>query len=398
MIQVIPEERTHQRNIMVSNYSKQKLLSYANSLMELANCFKGDYVALEEEREQALERKKIWESKEMLSENLKELSELLNNLASEIFRASVFPGKEYRRIVQALKWEKIFVRDLYVMENGVMPEGVPFMFSLSMYTSNPKGMKTEDVADLLSVLMDRRLTVSVTSPCYVDGNLRNYVFMEESKFYLLHGVAKAIKEKEDLSGDHYQIVESEQGVVTAMLSDGMGSGVKAEEDSKLVVEMVEHLLEAGFHPEVALRLVNNSLLALGEGLNMSTLDMCTLNLYSGSCEFRKVGGAPSFLKSGIYIEQISNYSLPLGAVSIKEDGKIRRELIDQDYIILITDGVLDALGEENPEMKLINFLEKIKEKDPNRMAKAILEYVLHCSKGRIKDDMTILVLGVFLNK
>ena len=84
---------------------------------------------------------------------------------------------------------------------------------------------------------------------------------------------------------------------------------------------------------------------------MSTLDLCTLNLYSGSCDFRKVGGAPSFLKSGLYIEQISNHRLPLGAVPIREDEKIQKELIDQDYIILITDGILDALGEENPEMK-----------------------------------------------
>ena len=190
-----------------------------------------------------------------------------------------------------------------------------------------------------------------------------------------------------------------------LLSDGMGSGQQANADSSQVLDMMEKMLEAGFETDMAVSLVNSALLAAGdrEGRrNMSTLDICSLNLYQGVCVFRKVGAAASFLKSNSYVEQISLPGLPLGILTAGEEEaqgtsrqSVGRELIDNDYIIMMSDGVLDALRESGYETAMIQYLEGMREQHPDEMARNLLQFVLRCSQGRILDDMTVLVLGVF---
>ena len=56
---------------------------------------------------------------------------------------------------------------------------------------------------------------------------------------MLTGVATAVKETEKVSGDNYAFFEMKPGNQTAILSDGMGSGEKACQDSTLVVELMQ---------------------------------------------------------------------------------------------------------------------------------------------------------------
>ena len=57
------------------------------------------------------------------------------------------------------------------------------------------------------------------------------------------------------------------------LSDGMGSGPLANEDSGKVVELTQRLLETGFSARSALKLVNTVLLLAGTEQNPATLDL-----------------------------------------------------------------------------------------------------------------------------
>ena len=268
------------------------------------------------------------------------------------------------------------------------------------------GHGSQEVADMLSVLLGRRLVVSVTSPQFIEEREGTYLFVEEPRFVVLSGSARAVKENEAVSGDNYSIIQSDRGWMTVLLSDGMGSGPAAGADSSQVLDMMEKMLEAGFETDMAVSLVNSALLASEDASgrrNMSTLDVCSLNLYQGMCVFRKVGAAASFLKSNSYVEQISLPGLPLGVLAAGEGEEARRalqqsvsrELIDNDYIIMMSDGVLDALRESGYEEAMVHYLEGMREQHPEEMARNLLQFVLRCSQGRIMDDMTVLVLGVF---
>ena len=145
---------------------------------------------------------------------------------------------------------------------------------------------------MLSVLLGRRLIASVTSPRQIEEREGTYLFVEEPRFVVLSGSARAVKENETVSGDNYSIIQSDRGWLTVLLSDGMGCGEKASAESSQVLDMMEKMLEAGFETDMAVSLVNSALLASGDASgrrNMSTLDICSLNLYQGMCVFRKVG-------------------------------------------------------------------------------------------------------------
>jgi len=140
------------------------------------------------------------------------------------------------------------------------------------------------------------------------------------------------------------------------------------------------------------------LLAAGEPANMSTLDMCSVDLYTGRCEFRKLGGAASFIKSNVFVEPITMNRLPLGVFFRSGDEIISRELLDNDFLIMVTDGVLDAFSAGNYEEMLCQYIRDMRECSPAEVAQRILQFALKCSSGRIKDDMTILVLEVFQSR
>lgn len=383
------------KRLQIGDYGKRRLLTYADSFRELARSFEGGFACEEEaDRQRLLEARKLWENRQVLCSNLNEMAKIMTKVASEVFRYRPLEGKKHRLVFHALKSEGILAEDLFYIEQA----GNRMAIGACLRTTRQRGYRAEDVADMLSVLLNLRLSVSGTSPYRVEQEKQNFIFVEEARFLVLTGFAKAVKETEEISGDNYSIIESEKGKMTVLLSDGMGSGAKACEESGKVLDLMEKMLEAGYGLDAAVNLVNNALLARGEEQNMSTLDICDLDLYEGSCEFRKIGGAVSFLKREQEVEQIASHNLPLGIFQQVNPEVVRRELSSGDYIIMMSDGVLDALEGNNYEEAMRRIISDIREQNPKEIADRLLQFVLHCSNGRIQDDMMIVVIGIWKNR
>lgn len=380
---------------LLSEYGKRKLLTYADSFRELAKSFDRDFqwTGTEKDRTGTLYQRKLWENRCLLAENLSEMAQIMSQVAGEVFNYRTMDDKTGRKIIQTLKAEHVEVHDIYyiVRQDGRKSIGI------AIRTDKQGGYRTEDVADILSVLLNIRMEAAVTSPYFVDRDFRYYTFVEEAPFAFLTGSARAVKETESVSGDNYSIVESEQGKLTILLSDGMGSGEKACEDSEMVLDLMEKFLEAGYSYGTALNLVNGSLVARGEEQNMSTLDICDVDLYRGSCEFCKIGAASSYLKRAHMVEQISARTLPLGIFRGTDAEIIKRQLMDGDYIIMMSDGVVDAMEEQDYGEDMCQIISKIENQNPKEIARNLLQYVIRRSKGAIRDDMTILVIGIWEN-
>ena len=198
-----------------------------------------------------------------------------------------------------------------------------------------------------------------------------------------------------MSGDNYSFYEADTGKLMVILSDGMGSGEMANRDSGRVIEMMERLLEAGFAKESAVQMINGALAAAGQEQNMSTLDICSMDLYSGECEFVKVGAACTYIKRGHLVDRLSAQNLPLGVFQQIEPEVMSRTLQNGDYVIMLSDGVLDALSQGLGEEILPEIIGRMEYTNPNEMANQILAYCIKQSKGQIRDDMTVLVTGIW---
>ena len=274
---------------ILPEYGRRKLLTYADSIRELADSFKETEQiqrdgGKNQDRRDYVWQKRLNENKELMVTHLEEMAQIMLSLAEETRRCIPMGERRFKQIAHALREVGIQIKNLYLIENEMGHMEV----SLTMKNMRADTLSSEEIGDLLSVLLNMHLVSAGDNAFFIGEEWQTYYFVQEAKFHVLTGVAKAVKETEKISGDNYAFFEGNAGNLTAVLSDGMGSGEKACTDSTMVVELMQKFLEAGFQMEVAIQMINSALLAGGENANMSTLDLCSLDLYNGECRFVKV--------------------------------------------------------------------------------------------------------------
>lgn len=392
---------------IIPEYGRQRLLMYADSFRELAEFFteeeeERDTAEAGEDRQEYLCRKRLQENQEMLSEHLKEMSHIMARVARETYLYRPVGERRYRKLARLLKEGGILLKSFFELEgeDGHMEVSLTMrsVRDTGLWTREGEYISIEEVADFVSVAMNTRLCTAVNTPQYLTREWNTYYFVEEPTYQLLTGVAKAIKETEEVSGDNYSFCELERGRMTALLSDGMGSGAKACQDSEKVIELMERLLEAGFQKDAAVQMINSALAMSGEEQNMSTLDVGEINLYTGVCEFLKIGAACTFIKRGGLVDRISARTLPLGVFGQLETETIHRTLQHGDYVIMLSDGVTDALSQGIGEEILPELIGQMDYGNPSEIANQLLTYSIRQSRGQIRDDMTVLVMGIWETK
>ena len=393
----ISDER-EEFNSILPEYGRRKLLTYADSIRELAESFRdtensreGLPDGMETDRKDYIWQKRLNENKDLMVEHLEEMAKIMTQLADETRRCIPMGERRFKQIAHALREVDIQLKNLYLIENDIGRIEV----SLTMRTVKKNNLSAEELGDLLSVFLNMRLTSAQDNAFFIGGDWQTFYYVQETRYHVLTGVAKAVKETEKISGDNYAFFETETGNLTAVLSDGMGSGEKACSDSTMVVELMQKFLEAGFQMEMAIQMINSALLTGGDNSNMSTLDLCSMDLYSGECHFAKVGSASSYIKRQHLVDRISSGNLPLGIFQKPDMEAVGRKLMDGDYIIMISDGILDALSQGIGEDMLSELIGSTNLENPGEMANAILNFCIHQCRGHIRDDMTVLVIGIW---
>lgn len=381
---------------ILPEYGRRKLLTYADSIRELADSFKETEQiqrdgGKNQDRRDYVWQKRLNENKELMVTHLEEMAQIMLSLAEETRRCIPMGERRFKQIAHALREVGIQIKNLYLIENEMGHMEV----SLTMKNMRADTLSSEEIGDLLSVLLNMHLVSAGDNAFFIGEEWQTYYFVQEAKFHVLTGVAKAVKETEKISGDNYAFFEGNAGNLTAVLSDGMGSGEKACTDSTMVVELMQKFLEAGFQMEVAIQMINSALLAGGENANMSTLDLCSLDLYNGECRFVKVGSACSYIKRQHFVDRISSGNLPLGIFQKPDTEAVGRTLMDGDYVIMVSDGILDALSQGIGEDMLSELIGGSSLENPGEMANAILNFCIHQCRGHIRDDMTVLVIGIW---
>lgn len=383
--------------MQVSDLCRRRLLNYADSFQELARSYDLEFLPAENagrDRQAVLEEKRLWENRQAISGHLNEVAKIMTETACEALTLAPMETRKRRRIIQALAEEGIRAENPCYFAQGNGKNAIV----LTMKTARGQKIAAEDAADMISVVLDKRFQLSVSSPYTIESEPRSFILEEESDFHVLTGFSRAIKEDEEVSGDNYAVLEAEKGRMTIMLSDGTGSGKKACRDSERVLDLMEKMLEAGYDTDAAINMVNTALFAVGEDSNHPTLDICEIDLYQGSCQIKKVGGAVTFLKRSAEVEQLSYGNLPLGILPQVDVKPLCRKLEDGDYLIMVSDGVVDAFEQEEYEKRISEIIAGIEDSNPGDIAERLLRIALRASGGRIHDDMTIGVIGIWENQ
>ena len=204
------------------------------------------------------------------------------------------------------------------------------------------------------------------------------------------GIAALKKRGESVNGDRGSYFKTDAGVLCVLLSDGMGSGGAAAEDSARVVGILERFLRSGVDPAVAMKILNSVLLLRGaDDWGCATVDLMCVDLFSGETSFYKYGAAPSFVRSGKGIRRIEGETLAAGLLP---DGGaapdvVRMRLKPGSLAVIASDGVL--ADEEDGWLKALLDGE---ETDMKKLARAILRAAEELYGA--SDDMTVLTVRV----
>lgn len=333
---------------------------------------------------------RISESREIIAEQLKEVSSVIQDITGDIYETAQGFRADEDRVDRRLRSEHIHARDITMFERGDKRKEL----YLSAACQGGRCITAKEAAGIISEALGVKMKVSEVSKSVISKDYDNFTFVEDTKFKILTGVARAMKE--NVSGDNFSILKLETGEIMIALSDGMGTGKEAGEESETVMSLLEQMIEAGFKAETAIKLINSSLVLKSDKQTFSTIDMSIINLFTGMCEFIKIGAAAAFIKRDHWVETISSTTLPIGMFGSVDYDTVTKKLYEGDIIIMVTDGVLDSIEAENKEDFMEKLIMEIKSSNPQEIANRILDQTLSQSNYVPKDDMTVITAGMWL--
>jgi stage II sporulation protein E len=209
-------------------------------------------------------------------------------------------------------------------------------------------------------------------------------------FHVELGVAQAAKNGQDVSGDYYSYLELRNGRQVFILSDGMGSGGKACQESQATVQLVEQLLLAGFRRQPVIRTVNTILQLRSREESFATLDILQIDPYKGKAEFLKIGAAPSFLCARNQVREVRAPSVPLGILNDVEVKQVSVDLEDDTLLVMVSDGIFEVRPFKPDWLK--KYLAGKLPRHPQVLADEIIHYAKTAdTRQGLRDDITVLV-------
>jgi len=334
-------------------------------------------------------RNRHLEMKELMGEQLKGISLEIGALAKEMTEEIIHEGELKEIICVSLDQSALRAKNVSVVTNK---EG-----KLEIYIEKKACKNKQDCSEKYLEVISKAIglqMVKKNARCITKEkqSLCSFVLEEANRFVACTKVARIAKDGNFFSGDTFTHMNIKSGKYLAALSDGMGSGECAYLQSEATISILEKMVEAGFGIAMTIETINSLLLINSTEEIFSSIDMIVIDLHDGLVDFTKIGSVTGFIKrKNNKVDSITSSSLPIGIISGVKGSFDKRKLQGGDFIVMISDGVIDA-GEEN---WLHNHLLTACTNNPQELANNILKKSLDFSDGIAKDDMTVLVTKIW---
>lgn len=329
----------------------------------------------------------------VLTEQMRSLGEIFRQMEEELLpRKDLYREKRQRIVKRLTAWGCIAEEVTIDEENGMRIE-------VSCPSCGGNRICEERFLPYLERVLAMRLRMSVM--CGAQNRLRQcrlYFTMQE-RIRILTGMVGFGRTQGEESGDTCEMLTVAPGKTVVLLSDGMGCGQTASRDSRETVCLMKKLLSAGFGGQAAVQTVNALLSLRAERERFATVDVLLIDRYTGEADFIKVGAPSAFIKRQSEVIVVKNDSLPLGIVKRLAVPPIHVRLEDGDFVVMMSDGVLDIPIDRIPnghtkESWVRSQIRLFSHKSPQALAEHIAQMAIRLSGRRIHDDMTVVALKI----
>ncbi|MBO5244866.1 MAG: SpoIIE family protein phosphatase, partial [Selenomonadales bacterium] len=334
------------------------------------------------------------EQQSLLAKQMRSLGAILQQMETELEPLQELRRRQKEKIANRLSAWGCRAEELTIGETGESSR-----IELICPSCGGKRLCETRVLPFLQQVLGIRLRMSVL--CGAQNHLRRcrMFFVSQESVQILTGTAGISARADEPSGDTCEIIALSQGQTAILLSDGTGCGQAASGDSRESVELLRELLEAGFSAETSVRTVNSLLLLRDDRERYATLDVLIINKFTGEAEFIKLGAPPSFIKRQSEVMVMRDDVLPLGIVEQPIVRPIRASLENGDYIVMMSDGILDIPEERLPsghtkESWVRSQVRLFSGSSPQALAEHLVEMAMRLSGRTIHDDMTVAVVKI----
>lgn len=336
-------------------------------------------------------KQQILESRQLVADQLVGVSQVMEDLAHELKREGQQLYMQEEQIRHSLQELGLAVHRIDIIN---LEEGNVEIEIVHRYTRGFDECR-KIIAPLLSDILGETITVKKEETTDREDGSGLVTFASAKEFEIETGIASAAKGGGLLSGDSYTSLELGNGKFAVAISDGMGNGERARQESSTALDILQKLLQSGMDEKLAIKSVNSVLLLRSMDEVYATVDLAMIDLYSAHTTFLKIGSIPSFIKRGSEVIPITASNLPVGILSEIDVDLVALQLHPGDILIMMTDGIYDAPGHAvNKELWIKRLILEINTEHPQEFADLLLERVVRYQHGHIADDMTVMVAGI----
>ena len=247
------------------------------------------------------------------------------------------------------------------------------------------------VPEQLRTLLREEAGLTLEAPRQEDGLL---IYEETPRWRVDAGwAARALVEDEEGTGNGDAILMTRlpDGRFLGMLSDGMGHGHDAHEESTRALELMRLCLQAGYTVEQTLTAVNGMMLSATQGEEYATVDLFLADLWLGQGELHKLGACMSVLVCDGKDVLLEGAALPLGILEDITPQCSSFRLCAGQQLFLMSDGITDVM--ETGDLRAA-CLRAAGEETAEQAASALLEAAADAAGEDLHDDASCAVIRI----
>lgn len=306
------------------------------------------------------------------------ISDMLNDLAENFERDVSFSASDALNAAAALKNIDIRVDEC----NAAIDKYGRMNLEMKLKKETSQVLNRARIMKALSLSCERNFDIPTVSNIGQD----TYITVSERAEYRVDvGVNQICASDSNVCGDACRYFNDGKGHFLMILSDGMGTGGRAAVDSAMASGLMSRLLKAGFGYDCSLRLLNSSMLFKSTDESLATVDIASIDLFTGETELYKAGAAPTVVRRSGITGKAESTSLPIGILRDIGFDKAAVMLKSGDILLMMSDGAVSD-GAEWIRAEL----EAWRDGGAQQLAEHISDCALRRRNEDRRDDITVM--------
>ncbi len=274
---------------------------------------------------------RIQQIRQAIADQFEGIAGMLDELALDFSDGVTFDNSAALTAVTALKNIGIIADEC----SAPVDKYGRMQINLKLLKPNETVLNKRDIMRALSLSCERNFSPPVIKKTAGE----TFISMSErARLRIDIGVCQKSARAGDLCGDAYSYFSDGAGHFIMVLSDGMGTGSRAAVDSAMASSLMSRLIKSGFGFDCALSILNSSMLFKSTDESLSTMDIASIDLFSGETELYKAGAAPTVVRRSGRTGKAASSSLPIGILSEVAFDKAAIKLSAGDILVLLSDG------------------------------------------------------------